>query len=45
MTERESNQSNKFKQAARDVGCDEDGGRFKERVGKLVNHRPVEKPE
>jgi hypothetical protein len=27
------------------VGCDDDPDRFRERVGKLVKHKPVEKPE
>lgn len=38
-------QSDKFKAAARDLECDDDEARFKERLGKLVKHKPVEKPE
>jgi hypothetical protein len=38
-------QLDKFKEAARDLECDEDPARFRERVGKLVKHKPVEKPE
>jgi hypothetical protein len=38
-------QSDKFKDAARELGCDDDPDRFKERLGKLVKHKPVEKPE
>jgi hypothetical protein len=38
-------QHDKFKQAARELETDDDEARFKERVGKLVKHKPVEKPE
>jgi hypothetical protein len=39
-------QSDKFKDAARAIGCDDDPNRFKERLGKLAKHKPVpEKPE
>ncbi|MEA3037056.1 MAG: hypothetical protein QOH04_2833 [Sphingomonadales bacterium] len=31
--------------AARALECDDDPERFRERVGKLVKHKPVEKPE
>lgn len=34
----------KFKQAARELEADDDPQRFQERVGKLVRHKPVEKP-
>jgi hypothetical protein len=37
-------QLDKFKQAARELETDDDPERFKERVGKLVKHKPVEKP-
>lgn len=30
-------------QAARDLECDDDEGRFKDRLRKLVKHKPVEK--
>ena len=43
MAESQSSQSDKFKEAAREPGCDDDAERFRERVGKLVKHRPVEK--
>lgn len=36
-------QLNKFKEAARDLECDDDEKRFEKRVGKLVKHKPVEK--
>lgn len=38
-------QLDKFKQAARDLETDDDPERFRERVGKLVKHKPAEKPE
>lgn len=38
-------QLDKFREAARELECDDDDTRFKERVGKLVRHKPVEKPE
>ena len=39
-------QLDKFKEAARQLQTDDDLERFKERVGKLVRHKPVpEKPE
>lgn len=38
-------QIDKFKQAARDLETDDDPERFRERLGKLVKHKPVEKPE
>lgn len=34
-------QSDKFKEAARDLGTDDDPKRFDERLGKLVKHKPV----
>lgn len=37
--------TDKFKQAARDLECDEEEARFDERVRKLVKHKPVERPE
>lgn len=36
-------QLDKFKDAARELQCDDDEARFKERVGKLV--KPKEHPE
>jgi hypothetical protein len=41
----EKSQLDKFKEAARQLETDDDPERFKERVGKLVRHKPVEKPE
>ncbi len=38
-------QLDKFKQAARELETDDDPKRFKERLGKLVKHKPVEKPD
>jgi hypothetical protein len=38
-------QSDKFKDADRAVERDDDAERFRERVAKLVKHKPVEKPE
>ena len=34
-------QIDKFKQAARELGTDDDPERFGERVSKLVKHKPV----
>jgi len=45
MPEAEPTQLDKFKAAARELETDDDPERFKERVGKLVKHKPVEKPE
>lgn len=38
-------QRQKFEDAARELGTDDDPARFKERLGKLVKHKPVEKPD
>ena len=38
-------QTEKFKEAARELDCDDDEQRFKERVKKLVKQKPVEKPK
>lgn len=40
-----NSQLDKFKAAARQLETDDDPERFKERVGKLVRHRPAEKAE
>lgn len=37
----EKSQTDKFKEAARTLECDDDPQRFEERVGKLVKHKPV----
>lgn len=44
MTEKKPSQLDKFKEAARDLETDDDPKRFDERLGKLVKHKPVEKP-
>jgi hypothetical protein len=41
----DKSQLEKFKQAARELGTDDDPQRFRGRLGKLVKHKPVEKPE
>lgn len=46
MTDRTTEtQSDKFKNAARALECDDDPQRFRERVEKLVKRKPVGKPE
>lgn len=45
MMEEKKTQSDKFKEAARDLECDDDERRFKDRLKKLVKHKPVEKSE
>jgi hypothetical protein len=37
----EKPQIDKFKDAARDLECDDDEQRFKERLGKLVKQKPA----
>jgi len=41
----EGGQLDKFKQAARELECDDDEARFKERLGKLVKQQPSEKTQ
>ena len=43
MTGSDKSQSDKFKQAARELETDDDLKRFKERLGELVKHKPVKK--
>ncbi|NIJ39333.1 hypothetical protein FHR22_004080 [Sphingopyxis panaciterrae] len=43
-SEPKRSQLDKFKEAARDLETDDDPKRFDERLGKLVKHKPVEKP-
>ncbi|MEQ7874831.1 hypothetical protein ABDK56_12600 [Sphingomonas sp. ASV193] len=43
--ERDQSQLDKFKEAARDLETDDDPERFKDRLKKLVKHKPVETPE
>lgn len=38
-------QLDKFKEAARELECDDDDERFDDRLKKLVKHKPVEKPD
>lgn len=42
MTTENKPQLDKFKDAARELECDDDEQRFKERVGKLVKPAPKE---
>ncbi len=41
----DKSQSEKFEEAARELECDDDPEHFRNRFGKLVKHKPVEKPE
>jgi len=41
MTDDQKTQREKFEEAARDLECDDDPARFRERLGKLVKHKPV----
>ncbi len=43
MTDAEKFQLDEFKEAARELEANDDPDRFKETVGKLVKHKPVEK--
>jgi hypothetical protein len=46
MTDRDKPQSDKFKEAAREPGCDEDEARWGERLRKVAGRKPLpEKPE
>jgi len=38
-------QLDKFKEAARELECDDDEAAFKERLDKLVKQKPVEKTD
>jgi hypothetical protein len=38
-------QIDRFKEAARELECDDDEKHFKERLGKLVKQRPAPEPE
>lgn len=44
MTEQKS-QSDKFKDAARDLDCDTDEKRWDAKLKQVVKRKPVEKPE
>jgi hypothetical protein len=39
----QKSQADKFKEAARELECDDDETHFKERLGKLVKQKPPEK--
>ena len=41
MTDDQKPQLDKFKEAARELECDDDDQRFKEKLGKLAKARPV----
>lgn len=43
MTSDNKPQLDKFKEAARDLECDDDEQRFKDRLGKLVKPKPEPK--
>lgn len=43
MTDKKPTQLDKFKEAARDLGTDDDPKRFDQRLGKLVRHKLVTK--
>lgn len=45
MPSQDRNRLDKLREAARALEWDDDPGRFRERAGRLVRHRPVEKPE
>lgn len=40
MTSDQKSQIDRFKEAARELGCDEDETRFDAKLGKLVKHKP-----
>lgn len=44
IIEPQKSQLDKFKEAARELECDDDEARFKERLGKLVKQKPSENP-
>ncbi len=44
MENPDQTQIDKFKKAARELECDDDEQRFKERLAKLARQKPVEKP-
>ncbi len=45
MTDKPQSQLDKFKEAARQLECDDDEKRFAERVKKLVKPKPADKAE
>lgn len=44
-TPNDKSQLDKFKEAARELECDEDEGRCDERLWTVARQKPVEKPE
>lgn len=42
---KKSSQIDKFKKAARELECDDDEQRFKDRLGKLIQAKPTDDPE
>lgn len=40
-----SSQADKFREAARELGCDESGERFEEALRKIGRKKPAAKPE
>jgi hypothetical protein len=44
MADEPKSQLDKFREAARELDTDDDAEAFKERLRKLVKHKPVEKP-
>lgn len=46
MSQDKPSQSDKFKEAARDLECDPDEARWEDKLRKVVKHKPVpEKPK
>lgn len=45
MDDKPQTQLDKFKETARQLETDDDPERFRERLGRLVKHMPVDKPE
>jgi hypothetical protein len=45
MEQNQNSQLDKFKEAARQLETDDDPERERERLAKLMRHKPVEKPE
>lgn len=41
MTDKDKSQLDKFKEAARELETDDDPERFKDRLRKIVKHKPV----
>lgn len=41
----DKSQSEKFKEAARELDCDEDEGRWDDRLKKIATAKPIQPPE